>query len=61
MRFVTENAVAYLWAEIFRNAIPGDEIYGINFRYLLILTPLVVALGKNIYINIYKICYIHIT
>lgn len=45
MRFVTENAVAYLWAEIFRNAIPGDEIYGINFRHLLILTPLVVALG----------------
>ncbi|XP_043790952.1 dnaJ homolog subfamily C member 22 [Apis laboriosa] len=45
VRFVTENAVAYLWAEIFRNAIPGDEIYGINFRHLLILTPLVVALG----------------
>ena len=47
MRFATENAVAYFWAEIFRNAIPEDEVFGINFRHLLILTPLVIALGKK--------------
>ena len=45
VRFAAENAVAYLWAELFRNAIPEDEIFGINFRHLLILTPLVIALG----------------
>ncbi|XP_076764551.1 TM2 and DnaJ domain-containing protein wurst [Xylocopa sonorina] len=45
VRFATANAVAYLWAEIFRNAIPEDELFGINFRHLLTLTPLVIALG----------------
>ncbi|CAK9798247.1 DnaJ homolog subfamily C member 22 [Anthophora quadrimaculata] len=45
VRFATENAVAYLWAELYRNAIPEDEIFGINFKYLLILTPFVIALG----------------
>lgn len=52
VRFATENAVAYFWAEIFRNAIPEDEVYGINFRHLLILTPLVIALGVWIVGNI---------
>lgn len=45
VRYATENAVAYFWAEIFLNAIPEDEIFGINFRHLLLLTPLVIALG----------------
>ncbi|XP_026673241.1 dnaJ homolog subfamily C member 22 [Ceratina calcarata] len=45
VRFAAQNAVAYMWAEIFRNAVPEDELFGINFRHLLILTPLVIALG----------------
>lgn len=45
VRFIAQNAVAYMWAELYRGAIPQDEVCGINFRYLLIFTPLVVALG----------------
>lgn len=44
-RFAAETAVAYFWAELFNNAIPQEEIYGINFRQLLILIPAVIALG----------------
>ncbi|XP_054013596.1 dnaJ homolog subfamily C member 22 [Hylaeus anthracinus] len=44
-RFAAETAVAYLWAELYRSAIPEDEVFGINFRHLLILTPFVIALG----------------
>lgn len=47
MRFTAEVAVAYLWAELYINAIPQEEVYGINFRHLLILVPVVIALGKN--------------
>lgn len=47
MRFAAQAAVAYLWAELFNSAIPQEEVYGINFRYLLILVPAVIALGKN--------------
>lgn len=50
VRFAAESAVAYLWAELYRNAIPEDEVCGINFRYLLILTPFVIALGKKLQI-----------
>jgi hypothetical protein len=46
-RFAAETAVAYLWAELFNSAIPQEEIYGINFRHMLILVPAVIALGKN--------------
>ncbi|XP_011866153.1 PREDICTED: dnaJ homolog subfamily C member 22 [Vollenhovia emeryi] len=45
VRFTAEAAVAYLWAELFNNAIPLEEVYGINFRHLLILIPAVIALG----------------
>ncbi|XP_076286972.1 TM2 and DnaJ domain-containing protein wurst [Lasioglossum baleicum] len=45
VRFTAATAVAYLWAEIYRSAIPEDEIYGINFRHLLIFTPYVIALA----------------
>ncbi|XP_032674441.1 dnaJ homolog subfamily C member 22 [Odontomachus brunneus] len=44
-RFVAETSVSYLWAELFRSAIPQDEVFGINFRHLVILTPAVIALG----------------
>ncbi|XP_076623577.1 TM2 and DnaJ domain-containing protein wurst [Colletes latitarsis] len=44
-RFVAETAVAYLWAELYRSAIPEDEVFGINFRHLLVFTPFVIALG----------------
>ncbi|XP_071559857.1 dnaJ homolog subfamily C member 22 [Temnothorax nylanderi] len=44
-RFAAEAAVAYLWAELFNSAIPQEELYGINFRHLLILVPAVIALG----------------
>ncbi|KAM0724393.1 DnaJ-like protein subfamily C member 22 [Formica fusca] len=44
-RFAAETAVAYFWAELFNNAIPQEEIYGFNFRQLLILVPAVIALG----------------
>jgi len=47
VRFAAETAVAYLWAELFNSAIPQEEIYGINFRHMLILVPAVIALGKN--------------
>ncbi|XP_076682060.1 TM2 and DnaJ domain-containing protein wurst [Andrena cerasifolii] len=52
VRFAAECAVAYLWAELYRNAIPEDEVCGINFRYLLILTPFVIALGVWVVGNI---------
>ncbi|KZC04778.1 PREDICTED: dnaJ homolog subfamily C member 22 [Dufourea novaeangliae] len=45
IRFTAMTAVAYFWSELYRNAIPEDEVFGINFRYLLLLTPLVIALG----------------
>ncbi|XP_015176017.1 PREDICTED: dnaJ homolog subfamily C member 22 [Polistes dominula] len=45
VRFTAANAVAYFWAEIYCSAIPEDEIYGINFRQLIILTPIIIALG----------------
>ncbi|XP_020282194.1 dnaJ homolog subfamily C member 22 [Pseudomyrmex gracilis] len=45
VRFLAETAVAYLWAEVFNSAIPQEEIYGINFRHLLLLIPTVIALG----------------
>ncbi|XP_011636596.1 dnaJ homolog subfamily C member 22 [Pogonomyrmex barbatus] len=45
VRFSAQAAVAYLWAELFNSAIPQEEIYGINFRRLLILIPAVIALG----------------
>lgn len=47
VRFAAEAAVSYLWAELFNSAIPQDEVYGINFRHLLILIPAVIALGKD--------------
>ncbi|XP_011160116.1 dnaJ homolog subfamily C member 22 [Solenopsis invicta] len=52
VRFAAETAVAYLWAELFNSAIPQEEIYGINFRHLLILIPAVVALGVWVVGNI---------
>ncbi|XP_066582189.1 dnaJ homolog subfamily C member 22 [Prorops nasuta] len=52
IRFSAANAVAYFWAEIFTNAIPQDELYGYNFRRLLILLPGVVALGVWVIGNI---------
>ncbi|KAK2587881.1 hypothetical protein KPH14_003978 [Odynerus spinipes] len=45
LRFAAQNAVAYVWAEIYCSAIPQDEIYGINFRHLILLSPAVIALG----------------
>ncbi|XP_078041548.1 TM2 and DnaJ domain-containing protein wurst isoform X2 [Augochlora pura] len=45
VRFAAETGVAYLWAGIYRSAIPEDEVYGINFRHLLLLTPFVIAFG----------------
>ncbi|KAL2732294.1 dnaJ subfamily C member 22 [Vespula maculifrons] len=45
VRFAAGNAVAYFWAEIYCSAIPQDEINGINFRHLIILTPAIIALG----------------
>jgi len=48
VRFAAETAVAYLWAELFNSAVPQEEVYGINFRHLLLLIPAVIALGKNI-------------
>jgi len=47
VRFAAETAVAYLWAELFNSAIPQEEVYGINFRHMLMLVPAVIALGKN--------------
>lgn len=44
---MAETSVSYLWAELFRSAIPLDEVFGINFRHLVILTPAVIALGKS--------------
>ncbi|XP_076248870.1 TM2 and DnaJ domain-containing protein wurst [Calliopsis andreniformis] len=52
VRFAAETGVAYLWAELYRNAIPSDEVFGINFRHLLILTPVVIALGVWVVGNI---------
>ncbi|KAL6442251.1 hypothetical protein ACFW04_002488 [Cataglyphis niger] len=52
VRFIAETAVAYFWAELFNSAIPQEEIYGINFRHLLILIPAVIALGVWIVGNI---------
>jgi len=48
VRFAAETAVAYLWAELFNSAVPQEEVYGINFRHLLLLIPAVIALGNNI-------------
>ncbi|KAG7211214.1 hypothetical protein KM043_010530 [Ampulex compressa] len=45
IRFLAAITVSYLWAELYSNAIPQEEIYGINFRHLLVLTPAVIALG----------------
>nr|XP_033330871.1 dnaJ homolog subfamily C member 22 [Megalopta genalis] len=52
VRFAAETGVAYLWAGIYRSAIPEDEVYGINFRHLLLLTPFVIAFGVWIVGNI---------
>ncbi|KAL7306778.1 hypothetical protein TKK_0001140 [Trichogramma kaykai] len=45
VRYVGATIVAYLFGQLFIMAIPGDEIYGINFRPLMILTPIAVAFG----------------
>ncbi|KAI4499428.1 hypothetical protein M0802_005324 [Mischocyttarus mexicanus] len=52
VRFTSANGVAYFWSEIYCSAIPADEIYGINFRHLIILTPVIIALGVWVVGNI---------
>ncbi|KAK0180855.1 hypothetical protein PV327_003192 [Microctonus hyperodae] len=45
VRFIGQIITGYLWAELLWMAIPQDEVYGINFRPLIILIPAAIALG----------------
>ncbi|XP_046411522.1 dnaJ homolog subfamily C member 22 [Neodiprion fabricii] len=44
-RFIGGVVISYLWGELVYMAIPEDEVYGINFKPLMILIPAAVALG----------------
>lgn len=44
-RFTGMLMVGYSWGQMMMVAVPSDEIWGINFRYLNYLIPLVAALG----------------
>ncbi|XP_063987299.1 dnaJ homolog subfamily C member 22 [Diachasmimorpha longicaudata] len=45
VRFIGALATGHLWGELFRCAIPEDEIYGMNLKPLLYLVPGIVASG----------------
>lgn len=47
-RFTGMLMVGYSWGQTMMYAVPPDEIWGINFRYLNYLIPLAGALGKYI-------------
>lgn len=55
VRFLGAFGISSLWANVFYIAIPNDEVYGINFKYLYYLIPLVAALGKKCYEKLSKI------
>ncbi|KAJ2954023.1 hypothetical protein O0L34_g2234 [Tuta absoluta] len=44
-RFTGMLMVGYSWGQMMKSAVPPDEFYGVNLRYLNILVPLVAALG----------------
>lgn len=45
-RFTGMLMVGYSWGQMMLYAVPPDEIWGINFRYLNYLIPLAAALGN---------------
>lgn len=45
-RFTGMLMVGYSWGQMMMLAVPSDEVWGLNFRYLNYLIPLVAALGK---------------
>lgn len=38
--------VSYIWASVYMMAVPEDEVFGLNFRWLIYLSPVACALGK---------------
>ncbi|XP_053624867.1 dnaJ homolog subfamily C member 22 [Plodia interpunctella] len=51
-RFTGMLMVGYSWGQMMMLAVPPDEVWGINFRYLNYLIPLVAALGVWVVGNI---------
>lgn len=47
VRFTGQMFVSFLWGELFYIAIPEDEIYGFNWKQLMIFIPAVIAFGNN--------------
>lgn len=45
-RFTGMLMVGYSWGQMMMCAVPPDEFWGINLRYLNYLVPLVAALGE---------------
>lgn len=43
--------VAYSWGQMMMLAIPPDDFWGINFRYLDLLVPFAVALGEHAFVK----------
>ncbi|XP_063393174.1 dnaJ homolog subfamily C member 22 [Cydia fagiglandana] len=44
-RFTGMLMVGYSWGQVMMHAVPPDEFYGINLRYLNILIPLAASIG----------------
>ncbi|XP_032527622.1 dnaJ homolog subfamily C member 22 [Danaus plexippus] len=55
-RFTGMLMVSYSWGQMMMLAVPPEEIWGINFRYLNFLVPFVVALGVWTVGNIGREC-----
>lgn len=47
-RFTGMLMVGYSWGQMMMLAVPPDEFWGLNLRYLNYLIPFVTALGKLI-------------
>ncbi|XP_045784946.1 dnaJ homolog subfamily C member 22 [Maniola jurtina] len=44
-RFTGMLAVGYTWGCLMQSAVPNDEVWGINFKFLNLLVPLAATLG----------------
>lgn len=53
-RFTGMLMVGYSWGQMMMCAVPPDEFWGINLRYLNYLVPLAAALGEHCFKCLYR-------